>query len=208
MNAKRPSREYEQCNSTYPCPCVICRKQSENRLHPPALPATFPYLSQLAPRDFLWLLEALGPCTLPLVRIPETVVFSEGKASFLFGSKDQKPKFISNPEKLSPTELIKFFSKLARNRKKHNKKPEEDSLSKEIVLIRYTNRTVRVMSENEFSALMYERAGSPVWQRISYIQTLTKTRAGIGDCFLSEYRSDRDQGVSKEGLAESLLTAH
>lgn len=57
---------------------------------------------------------------------------------------------------------------------------------------------LRVMQENEFLDLMYERAGSNIWKTISYIQTVVKCRGGIGETFVINLYSPEEGEVYED----------
>jgi hypothetical protein len=89
---------------------------------------------------------------------------------------------------------------------------------KEIALLRYMANSrendnisrpedeegiLRVMQENEFIDLMYERAGSNVWKTISYMQTVVKCRGGIGETFvINLYSPEKGEGYDDEDISD------
>ncbi|MEE4248906.1 MAG: hypothetical protein V2I33_26340 [Kangiellaceae bacterium] len=67
------------------------------------------------------------------------------------------------------------------------------------------------MSEKDFfSLMMYSRSGSDIWKKIVYMQTVVKSRMGIGETFIINYvshlRSDPDSvtKLKTAGLQEHL----
>lgn len=135
--------------------------------------------------------------------IPETVIFENGTAALiLYCYRENRVKYTTNENKLKPHEIMKIFTQTVRERKKIEKSRTDEiykftSLNahqdsgngKEIALLRYNGplKTLRVMREPEFLNLIYERAGSNTWKNIDYLQTVLKSKAGIGDSVFVKY---------------------
>mmetsp|Transcript_10364 Transcript_10364/g.10330 ORF Transcript_10364/g.10330 Transcript_10364/m.10330 type:complete len:398 (-) Transcript_10364:1323-2516(-) len=133
--------------------------------------------------------------------------------------RDRALKFITSAAKLKNPEIRKNFTFIVRQRKRDDSPTSPVKFYKgpsspfiidhryghEIVLVRYMLKDkendishiaaadedgpLRVMFENEFVDLMYERPGSPIWKTISYIQTVIKCKAGISEPFIVTYYS-------------------
>jgi hypothetical protein len=77
-------------------------------------------------------------------------------------------------------------------------------VGKEIVLMRHTHNDadnddltvtdeegpLRVMNEKDFfDLMMYQRSGSTIWRKIVYMQSVVKSRMGIGESYIINYVS-------------------
>jgi hypothetical protein len=164
-------------------------------------------------KSFTWLLKEVGKASkdnIIKINIPETIVFRKSKPSFLLQQKaDRALKLTTSVQKLKIAELRKMFSAIARQRKREEfpayRPARPETYGKEVALVRYMYRdfdnelpfipasyehgALRVMQDSEFSDLMLERAGSSVWRRISYIQSVVKCKAGINETFVWTYYS-------------------
>lgn len=160
-------------------------------------------------KSFTWILEKLGEIsslTIVKFNVPETVVYRKGGASFMVvQNRDNSLRMISSKNRLRNSEIQKAFSMITKQRKRETSSHQMrgsktlnfdifDQYGKETVLVRYMNSSkenfppfdpadeegpLRVMLEQEFANLMYERGGSIVWKTISYIQTVVKCKLGI-----------------------------
>lgn len=81
------------------------------------------------------------------------------------------------------TALLKYMSKNKDNEMNDLKAKDEDG-------------PLRVMMENEFIELMFERGGSPVWKTISYLQTVLKCKSGINEPILVTYYAHKAHDLS------------
>ena len=209
---KKPS---DQSSGNYFCKCSICDLQRKDTIHQdPAIKAKEDYANyEGKEKSFTWLLKELGKASKEnsiKLNIPETVVFKKGKPSFLiFQRADRTLKLTTSAQKLKLVEIKKMFSSLARNRKREEfpvmKPARPEAYGKEVALVRYLlrdfdsetgfvppsyeNGALRVMVDIEFSDLMLERAGSPMWKKISYIQSVVKCKMGIGETYVNTYYS-------------------
>ena len=153
------------------------------------------------------------------LNIPDTAVFRKGKAVFFMQyQRDRSLKCISSSEKLTNHEIVKNIINIVRNRKKEETLYKTGKLrpssigiqveySKETACIKYMskgrdneleevlskdeNGATRVMTESEFTELMWERSGSVFWKTVAYIQSVLKCRKGIGESFVYSYDFDR-----------------
>jgi hypothetical protein len=141
------------------------------------------------------------------VNIPETVVYRRGKADFILQpTKDHTLKY--RHEGLKKEDITKNFTYIVRARKRedffHRPSRNDFVYGKEMAVVRYyvkgkDNETpgspkdeegpLRVLMENEFFELMFERSGSPIWRRMAYLQAVVKCRTGIGEVRLVNYKS-------------------
>ncbi|OMJ78331.1 hypothetical protein SteCoe_21886 [Stentor coeruleus] len=185
-------------------------------------------------RGFTWLLEKLGEISVEnsyKLNIPDTAVFRKGKASFLIQfQRDRSIKFVNSGEKLTNQEIIKNVTNIVRNRKKEENLYKAGKLrpsavgiveyGKETACIRFMNRhrdndledvfsedeegAIRVMNENEFTGLMWQRPGSAFWKTIAYIQSALKCKKGIGESFMHTYIFNNRNNVDiiKSGLED------
>lgn len=140
-------------------------------------------------------------------------------AFLIFQARDRLLKFTNSAEKLKLHEIRKLFSNTSRTRKREeasflsrfakaklqasNEVYEPPGYGKETIVLRHMNRDkdndnpepkdeegpLRVLLENEFAVLMYERAGSGIWKTISYIQSILKCKQGVGDSVVYTYYS-------------------
>lgn len=164
-------------------------------------------------KSFTWLLKELGKASKNnsiKINIPETVVFRKSKPNFLIYQRpDRTLKTTISAQKLKLPELKKLFSFISRQRKREEgpltKPLKQEIYGKETALVRYMLRecdnesafipasyeggALRVMQEAEFTDLMLERAGSPIWKKISYIQTVVKCKVGISETYVMTYYS-------------------
>jgi hypothetical protein len=69
------------------------------------------------------------------------------------------------------TALLKYMSRSKDNEMNDLKPKDEEG-------------PLRVMMENEFIELMFERGGSPIWKSIAYLQTVVKCKHGINEPIL------------------------
>lgn len=140
-------------------------------------------------------------------------------AFLLHQTRDRMLKYTTTSEKLKFHEIRKLFSNASRARKKEeptylskfakakltysSEVYEPLAYGKETIVLRHMFRDkdndnpepkdeegpLRVLLENEFIVLMYERAGSAIWKTISYIQSILKCKQGIGDSVVYTYYS-------------------
>lgn len=182
-------------------------------------------------KSFTWVLEKLGEIsglTIVKFNIPETVVYRKGATSFMVvQNRDNSLRIINSKSRLRNSEIQKAFSMIAKQRKKeatsHQMKGSKtlnfdifDQYGKETVLVRYMSSSkenfppfdpsdeegpLRVMVEQEFANLMYERGGSVVWKTISYIQTAVKCKLGISQTIeICYYFSDDVKNMKQPNL--------
>jgi hypothetical protein len=184
-------------------------------------------------QSFTWLLKQLGEASaenLIKLNIPDTITYKRGKAEFILQPvKDFQLKYSNKDEKLRKEDIMKNFNNIVRLRKRDDlsssiRTGKPDVYGKEVALVRYyvkgkDNETagsskdeegpLRVLMENEFFELMFERMGSPIWRQIAYMQTVIKTRTGVGEVRLVNYYSHDTKDTSaieelqRAGQAES-----
>ena len=225
---QRGKATYHEVTSDFYCPCSVCSKQVRGKIIEPDDPTKhirINYESLGVHRRFTWVLSELGRQSLTrevILPTPDIVVFNKCRPIYLIQSQKDSIKYITSGDKLSLTEILKSYTKVVRNRKKEDKpgvKPTE-VYGKEIALLRYTAENkdnenldetpevedgpLRVLSEKEFFDFMYERAGSPKWKNIVYIQTVVKCKTGFGNIINVHYTTPQELDIP--GLNKALDT--
>lgn len=60
------------------------------------------------------------------------------------------------------------------------------------------NGPLRVMQETEFfDMLTYDRPGTSTWKPVVYLQTVVKSKLGMGQIFEFEYTSEIESGIEE-----------
>jgi hypothetical protein len=186
-------------------------------------------------KGFTWLLEKLGEISIEntfKLNIPDTAVFKKGKPAFLIQyQRDRSIKYINSGEKITNQEIIKNLTNIVRNRKKEENLYRAGKIrpssavsveyGKETACIKFMSKNkdneledifaedeegaTRVMNENEFTGLMWQRPGSNFWKTIAYIQSALKCKKGIGETFLHAYVFEHvnSSGIIQAGLDDN-----
>jgi hypothetical protein len=222
----RVKTSYHEVTPDFFCECSVCSKQARNKLKPTteelsSNPLNFQF--QGTRRRFTWVLSELGRQSLSKevsIPTPDIVVFNKCRPLYLIQAQKDSIKYITSGDKLSLTEILKSYTKVVRNRKKEDKPGTKlvEVYGKEIALMRYTagnkdnenlddspeleDGPLRVLSEKEFFDFMYERAGSPKWKNIVYIQTVVKCKTGFGNIINVTYSTAKPMDLP--GLSKSL----
>lgn len=212
---KQKQKPSDESYGNYYCTCSVCALQTKEI---PSTSSSIQSKEDYAnyegkEKSFAWLLKELGKSTKDnsfKLNIPETVVFRKSKPAFMvYQRPDRTLKMTTSANKLKLSEIKNLFSTLARQRKRDEnsgvRSTRIEIYGKESALVRYMlrdfdnesafippsyeNGALRVMSESEFAELMAERAGSPMWKKINYIQSILKCRTGISETYVTTYYS-------------------
>ena len=205
----------EQANLIFCCPCEICVYEGKDKYKKLSISKNLQnQFSGL--RGYTWLLEKLGSISQEFslkLNIPDVAVFKKGKASFFLQfQRDRSIKCITAIEKLTNQEIIKSLTNIVRNRKKEEVLHKFGKIrasipafeyGKETACMRFMTRgrdndledvytedengALKIMNENEFMGLMWQRSGSNIWKTISHIQSTLKCKKGIGESFVHTY---------------------
>ena len=223
--AKR-SISYTPVSELHSCKCEVCTKQIKDK-YPKPPPESLKQESKALTgeaKSFTWLMSTLGSISqtqlLNLI-CPETVFFKRSKPHFMLAPTKEKQVKLVEGDKFSIADLVKTFMKIVRRRKKDKNSENPETIGKEVVLLRYTKKgknnsdlennveaelgNLRVMGEKEFFELIYERPGSSVWKSIFYIQTVVKSKNGIGETHNVDYLApSKLDGAFENEMTEAL----
>jgi hypothetical protein len=206
----------EQTPLIFSCCCQICESEGKERFKKSVFKNSFKNFGQ-GVRGYTWLLEQLGSISqeaLIKLNIPDVAVFKKGKASFFLQfQRDRSLKCITTFEKLTNQEIIKTLTNIVRNRKKEEVLYKAGKIRASIPAVEYGKETacmrfmtrgrdndledvfaedengaLKILNENEFTGLMWQRSGSNIWKTISYIQSTLKCKKGIGESFVHTYQ--------------------
>jgi hypothetical protein len=226
---KNNKKRYHKVVSDYSCECSVCSKQIRDRIVMPesVLFKEKKNFYEIGTRKrFTWVLAELGRQSLTheiIIPTPDIVVFNKCRTLYLLQYQKDSIKYITSGDKLGLTEILKSYTKVVRSRKKEDKPglKAAEVYGKEIALLRYTAKgkdnenldecpeiedgPLRVLSEKEFFDFMYERAGSPIWRNIVYIQTVVKCKTGFGEIITITYNTNETMDLAE--LSSALDTS-
>jgi hypothetical protein len=210
-SAQRP----ESVTFKFMCPCKICYLETSEKYQlsiqkPIPKPA-----HKNTSKGYTWLLEKLGEISVDQaikLNVPDVVVFRHSTPVFYVQqTRDRSIKYIKAEDKLRIQEVIKAISMSSRTRKREelnsmNKIMLSGTLTefgKDIACVRYMKAGVlndleqimssdedgalRVMNDNEFMGLMWQRPSSLLWKSIAYMQSILKCKNSIGESFIYFY---------------------
>lgn len=222
-------KKYHKIVSDYSCECSVCSKQTRGKvvLNESVMSREKKDFYEIGNRKrFTWVLAELGRQSLShevIIPTPDIVVFNKCRPLYLLQYQKDSIKYITSGDKLGLTEILKSYTKVVRSRKKEDKPGQKvnEAYGKEIAILRYTAKgkdnenldespeledgPLRVLSEKEFFDFMYERAGSPIWRNIVYIQTVVKCKTGFGEIITVTYNTN--EVMDLPGLSSSLNTS-
>ena len=145
--------------------------------------------SSIENKDFLWLLKTLTPIRNHSLKIPETLLFENGKPLlFLYYTSNNVLRSTST---IKFHEIISLFMRNVYKRKSPIKSSYDNSYSheldlirnsynNEIAVIRLSNRSLKVLENNDLVSILLERNAFPLWSDIISIQSLIKTNCSPG----------------------------
>lgn len=208
---------FELASFKYNCSCHICHDQSHFNPHSYYAVAQLSPKTKKNLKGFSWLIEKLSEisneCSIR-INTPDIVTFKNGRPTlYAQTTRDKLLKANKSAERLKIQEVIKSISNISRTRKREEILNNKIMLSvnpmesgKEIACLRYmaTNTTndieefscfdedgaLKIMNENEFMGLLWQRPSSNLWRTIAYIQSLLKCKNGVGESFIHKYQFD------------------
>ena len=221
---------YNPVSFKFPCQCSICIYQTSERLFSENFLKKPPATSKVNSKGFTYLLEKLGEISQKAsvrLNLPDTTVFKAGKAVFTMQqSRDRSLNWITSPDKLKTSEIIKVISNTTKLKKREEVSGITNKIvlsgcsidsSKEVACLRYMQKDVlndidevfaeneegaiRIMTENDFIGLLSKRPSSIFWKQLAYIQCLLKCRHSIGESFIFDYTlhdAKYDSNLAKE----------
>lgn len=206
----------EPAGLIFSCGCEICESEAKDRFSKVIAGRGVGIVELRKSRGFSWLLEKIGmiSCEVSVkINIPDVAVFKKGKAAFLLQfQRDRTVKYVTSSERLMNQEIIKTLTNIVRNRKKEELIFKTGKIrtsvpsieyGKETACLRFMSRhrdndlediysddemgALKVMNENEFTGLMWQRSGSTIWKTLSYVQSTLKCKKGIGESFIHTF---------------------
>lgn len=213
---KKNLKRSEPAGLIFGCSCEICESEAKSRFNKKLGCRVLQKSDLKKSRGFTWFLEKIGiiSCEVYLkLNIPDVAVFKKGRAAFfLQHQRDRTIKYVTTSERLNNQEIIKTLTNIVRIRKKEEFIYKTGKIrssnagveyGKETACLRYMSRhrdndledvfnddemgALKVMNENEFTGLMWQRSGSTIWKTICYIQSTLKCKKGIGESFVHSY---------------------
>ena len=127
--------------------------------------------SSIENKDFLWLLKTLTPIRNHSLKIPETLLFENGKPLlFLYYTSNNVLRSTST---IKFHEIISLFMRNVYKRKSPIKSSYDNSYSheldlirnsynNEIAVIRLSNRSLKVLENNDLVSILLERNAFPL----------------------------------------------
>lgn len=208
---------FELASFKYNCSCHICHDQSISNPHSYFTVSQPSPKTKKNLKGFSWLLEKLSDisneCSIR-INTPDVVIFKFGRpALYVQTTREKLLKANKSAERLKIQEVIKSISNISRTRKREEILNNKIMLSvnpmesgKEIACLRYmaSNTTndieefscydedgaLKIMNENDFMGLLWQRPSSNLWRTIAYIQSLLKCKNGVGESFIHKYHFD------------------
>ena len=206
---------FEIASFKYECKCKICNLESSYLFS--SRPFQLKLLTQDKHKlkGFTWLLERLSDVsneTSVRINTPDVVLFRYGRPlAYIQTTREKLLKCSKSYERLKIQEVTKQIAIVSRTRKREELQNNKVMLSsasvdtgKEIACVRYmikdTNNDqeefscydedgpLKVMNENEFTALAWERSSSNKWKALAYIQSVLKCKNSIGESFVHTYK--------------------
>lgn len=203
----------EQASFKFSCGCKICYLESSGKCNARRVKSSTLKMDGYSSKGFTWLIEKLGEiCNECPVKfnIPDTVIYRYGHPyGFLQFSRDRSLKYTKANDKLKSQEIIKVICNTSRTRKREEVSQITSKVmlsgtgtdyGKEVACLRFMSKNktndvdeysssdeegaMKIMSENEFMGLLWQRPSSMLWRTLAYIQTVLKCRNGIGESFV------------------------